>query len=59
MDILLFDGMTAEASIEFARRKVVNAPERKGWDEIFEYFVGWMVPRLRAAVEGSLERWAL
>ena len=56
MDILLFDGMTAEASIEFARREVANAPDGKGWDDIFEYFVGWMVPLLRAVVDGSRER---
>ena len=58
MDILLFDGMTAEASIEFSRREVANASDGKEWDNIFEYFVGWMVPLLRAVAEGSQERWA-
>lgn len=49
MDILLFDSMTAEESIELATKKVDHAPACNGWDEVFEAFVSNMVPIIRDA----------
>jgi hypothetical protein len=48
MDILLFEGMTAEQSLALAREKVNGAPAAAGWEEGFRLFVGLLVPALRA-----------
>jgi hypothetical protein len=49
MDILLFDGMTAQKSIAQAMRTLEGAPAHEGWEDVFAVFVEVMVPRLRTA----------
>ena len=48
MDILLFEGMTAQQSLALAMKKLIRAPAATGWDKGFQMFVGTMVPALRA-----------
>lgn len=50
MDILLFDSDTAEESITRTRAKVAHAPPSDGWKEVFEFFLKFMVPKLRASI---------
>jgi hypothetical protein len=52
MDILFFEGMTAEQSLALATEEVTSAPAAQGWDEGFQMFTSTMVPALRA-VAGS------
>ena len=47
MDILLFDGLTAEQSIRFASAKVDMEPSRQ-WEMVFEAMEKTMVPLIRA-----------
>lgn len=49
MDILNFDSMTAEASIEWTRLKLPNAPKTTQWHTLFEMYRTHRVPELRAA----------
>jgi hypothetical protein len=48
MDILLFEGMTAEQSLALATEKVNGAASAKGWEECFKIFTKTMVPALHA-----------
>ena len=48
MDILLFEGMTAEQSLALATQKVNGTPTAEGWEEGFQLFVRLLVPALRA-----------
>ena len=48
MDILLFEGMTAEQSLALATQKVNGAPAAGGWDQGFQMFTSTLVPALRA-----------
>jgi hypothetical protein len=48
MDILLFEGMTAEQSLALAKTKLNGAPAAEGWEEGFRLFTSTMVPALRA-----------
>ena len=48
MDILLFEGMSAEQSLALATEKVNGAPAAGGWQEGFKMFTKTMVPALRA-----------
>ena len=48
MDILLFEGMTAEESLVLATKKGNGVPAAKGWEEGFQLFLTTMVPALRA-----------
>jgi len=52
MDILLFEGMTAEQSLALATKKFNRAPATEGWKESFQMFVNMMVPALRAVAGG-------
>lgn len=58
MDILLFDGMTAEESVALATRKMHDAPQAKGWNEAFQLFAAQIVPLIRAEAmqDGELLR---
>jgi hypothetical protein len=53
MDILLFEGMTAEESLALATKKLAAAPAAQGWEDGFQMFTSTMVPALRA-VAGKL-----
>jgi hypothetical protein len=48
MDILLFEGMTAEQSLALATQKVNGALAAEGWERGFQLFVSVAVPALRA-----------
>jgi hypothetical protein len=48
MDILLFEGMTAEQSLALGTNKVNGAPAAEGWEEGLPLSVSKMVPALRA-----------
>lgn len=54
MDILLFSCKTAEESIALCNVKVEQAPEGKGWNEIFQLYVRKIVPLLRATASPSV-----
>jgi hypothetical protein len=52
MDILLFEGMTAEQSLALATQKVNGAPAAERWEEVFRLFISVVVPALGAATGG-------
>ena len=56
MDILLFEGMTAEQSLALATEKVNGAPAAERWEEVFRLFISVVVPALRAATGATLLR---
>ncbi len=56
MDILLFEGMTAEESIALAMKKRKGADDTSCWEEAFQLYVAQIVPLLREAAEASSER---
>lgn len=51
MDILLFEIMEAEESIDHASEQRHDTPEGKEWNRACHLFVHHMVPRLRASAE--------
>lgn len=55
MDILLFEGMTAEESLALATKNLAGAPDIKEWDDDFQMFGSLMVPTLRAVAGNSLK----
>jgi hypothetical protein len=54
MDILLFEGMTAEESLALATKKLAGAKPAKGWAEGFKLFKSTMVPALRAVATNNM-----
>jgi hypothetical protein len=44
MDILVFEGMTAEQSLALATKTLTGAPAAEGWDEGFQMFTSTRVP---------------
>jgi hypothetical protein len=52
MDILLFEGMTAEQSLALATEKVNGAPAAERWEQVFRLFISVVVPALGAATGG-------
>jgi hypothetical protein len=55
MDILLFEGMSAEQSLALATEKVNGAPAAEGWEEGFKVFTRTMIPALRAVAGNNLK----
>ncbi len=55
MDILLFEGMTAEQSLALATKKVNGASAAEGWEDGFQLFVRLLVPALRAVAGNKLK----
>jgi hypothetical protein len=52
MDILLFEGKTAEQSLTLAMKMLDGVQAAKGWAEGFQLFVSKMGPALRAVAGG-------
>jgi hypothetical protein len=52
MDILLFEGMTAEQSLALATEKVNGAPATERREQVFRLFISVVVPALGAATGG-------
>jgi hypothetical protein len=52
MDILLFEGMTAEQSLVLATEKANGVPSAQGWEECFKMFTKTMVPALQVVAGG-------
>lgn len=50
MDILLFDSMSAEESVAFTKAPAAHALPSDGWEKVFEFFLKFMVPILRASI---------
>jgi len=48
MDILFFEGLTAEQSLAVATNRGNGAPAAQGWEEVHQLFTSTMVPALRA-----------
>src|SRR5262245_822069 len=48
MDILLFEGMTAEQSLALATQQVNGAPAAEGWEESFQSFISLVMTALHA-----------
>lgn len=53
MDILQFDAMTPEESIDFAMKKVDYAPEGKQHNELFQLFLSKIVPLLWSSASAT------